>query len=177
MSEDILLIIDVILICLIIVGVGCVIIAFIKKLIDKKKVENELSELSTNFDEFVASTNTRLQNYKNSYATFVGQVSKLTEESNQALEKSDQDVKRILEIAESLIDLNDDLYDKVITIDECLSNDEVIANEKLQKLVSCISRDINKELEYKSRLEQIKLQREERIKKRLQHKDFDLGLE
>jgi len=159
-----------------IVGVGYVIIEFVKKLVDKKKVENELNELSRNFNEFIESTNARLLNYKNSYAIFVDQVSKVTEESNQVLEKSDQDVKRIHEIAESLIDLNDNLFDKIITIDECLSNDEEIANEKLQKLVICIHNDMDKVLEYKSRLEQIKLQREERIRNKLQHKEPDLEL-
>lgn len=174
MAENMLLLSEVVLLFVIIIGVGYVIVEFLKHLVDKKNLEAELEELNTDFVKFQESTIKNLNHYKNSYSLIQNQTTEQTKNTIRVLEKSDKDVEQILEIADKLIDLNENLYDKVVAIDDCLVNEGTISKDHIEKLVAAIHEDIEKKKEYKQRIEKYKLDREERTQKRLLQKGLDL---
>ncbi len=177
MEENIVALVEAVLFFILLVGVVYVIVEFFKQLIDKKVVEKEFDQLKSNFSEFQNDTQEKLDSYKNSIANLKVQVDEHTKTSAKILEKSNQDVEQILDIAEKLTDLHENLYVKVAAIDQCLSHNKPIPKERFDELASAIQDDIKKKQEYKQRIEQYRHEQNERIRQRLLRKktqDFNL---
>lgn len=165
-------IVETVLILFFLWGVIILIKDYFQFLHKKKSVQSQIAELNSSMSDFQESTLKTMTGYENALLNLQKQSEQLEKDCSDALQAADQDVGKILNIAEGLIDLNDNLFEKVSCIDNCLMNDETLSQRAVDQFKEIIKDDISKQKEYQTRVSQYRQEREQRIQHRLLRHEF-----
>lgn len=162
---------------ILVAGVIYVVIEFFKQFIDKKALEKEIEKLNRNYTEFHNEISEKLTQY----STSVDRINKnwIDAQNNflTDMKSSESDVERIIEISQSLIDLNENLFYRISLIQKSLDGNTLSPNT-LNDIESMLTLDIEKKRAFESQIANLVSEREQRIQERmLIQKKHDIDLE
>lgn len=147
---------------ILLIGVGYIVIKFLKELLDSRVLEKKTDTMTSDFRKFKANMDENLKQLKKESQELNEQYNSHLNEMQKEMCEMEHDVDEIFDYAQKLTDLNACLYDKLALIDSVLNENPT--HEQIDKLRETLQNDIAERKEYQSYLEKYEQERRQRVK-------------